>query len=113
MKALKFLRKASAFSLVLFLPVLVFATGIGNPVKADSIEELLAKIIDAAIVILMPFVVLAIIYSGFMFLIARGNKEALSKAKTNFVWVVIGVAVLLGAKLISYMLKSTVEHIVK
>ncbi len=95
-----------------FLPIFFTSAQLKNPVAADSIEQLLVKIIDAAIVILMPFVVLAIIYSGFMFLIARGNKEALSKAKTNFVWVVIGVAVLLGAKIISAMLQSTVGQIV-
>ncbi len=112
MKTRRFLFSAFVLSLS-FLPSLFVFAQLQNPVAADSIEQLLAKIIDAAIIILMPFVVLAIIYSGFMFLIARGNKEALSKAKTNFVWVVIGVAVLLGAKIISAMLQSTVGQIVK
>ncbi len=117
------MKKTKFFRIFLLLSILNFpllfasaecASGqFCNPIKgANSIEELLAKIIDVAVIILMPLVVLAIIYSGFMFLIARGNKEGLEKAKTNFVWVVIGVAVLLGAKLISAILKSTVDKVI-
>ncbi len=97
----------------IFFPFLVKAEIVGNPLKADSMEDLLKLIIDAAIVILMPLVILAIIYSGFMFLLAQGNEEKLKKAKLNFVWVFIGVAVLLGAKIISAVLQSTAEKIIK
>ena len=98
----------------LLLPVtFVFAEGFENPVKAGSIEELLVLVINAVIILLMPIVILAIIYSGFMFLTARGNKEQLTTAKTNFVWVVVGVAVLLGAKVIATVIENSVEHIVK
>ncbi len=83
-----------------------------NPLKANTISELLSLIIDAAILILMPLVVLAIIYSGFMFLIAQGNEEKLKTAKNNFLWVIVGVAVLLGAKVISAVLKATAKTIV-
>ena len=117
MNSMRFFR---FFSLLFFLNVPLFfvsadcASGqFCNPISgADSIEALLAKIIDVAIIILMPLVILAVIYSGFMFLMARGNKEGLTKAKTNFVWVVVGVAVLLGAKLISAILKSTVDKVI-
>jgi len=102
------------FNLLLSFPFLFAqAAAIENPIKgADSIEQLIAKIIDAAVIILMPLVVLFIVYSGFMFLIARGNTEALNKAKTNFIWVIVGVSVLLGAKVISAILKSTTEKII-
>ncbi len=96
-----------------FFVYTVFAK-IDNPLKdkANSIPELLKLIIDAGIMILMPLVVLAIIYSGFMFLIAQGNEDKLKTAKTNFIWVIVGVAVLLGAKVISAVLQATAEHIV-
>ena len=94
-----------------FFVYTVFAQ-IANPLKAGSIPELLKLIIDAGIMILMPLVVLAIIYSGFMFLMAQGNEDKLKTAKTNFIWVIVGVAVLLGAKVISAVLQATAEHIV-
>ncbi len=112
MKALRKLRLLG-LNLALTLPYLALAesTLIQSPIKAKTIEELLALLINAAIVILMPVVVLMIVYSGFLFLTARGNKEQLSKAKINFVWVVVGSAVLLGAKVIAEVLKKTAEQI--
>ena len=110
----KTLKALSLVSINLLLPItLVFAEGFENPVRAGSIEELLVLVINAVIILLMPIVILAIIYSGFMFLTARGNKEQLTTAKTNFIWVVVGVAVLLGAKVIATVIENSVAHIVK
>ncbi len=97
---------------VLSLPHIALS-GLENPIKgAETIQALVAKVIDAAIVILMPLVVLAILYSGFMFLLAQGNEQKLKTAKTNFVWVIVGVAILLGAKIISVVLKSTTDKVI-
>ena len=87
--------------------------GFLNPLKADSLSSLLALIINGAIMILMPLVVLVIIYSGLMFLLAQGNEQKLKKAKNNFLWVIIGVAVLLGAEIISKVLQTTADTIMK
>ncbi len=97
----------------LLLPTLVLAAGFDNPLKENTLEGILGLIIDSAIILLMPIVILMVIYSGFMFLMARGNEQKLKTAKTNFVWVVIGLVVLLGAKIISAALQSTAETIIK
>ncbi len=117
---MKFYLSKLYFSLsltLLSLPYAVFAqteqTGFYDPTGTGSIPAFFAKVIDAGIKILIPFVIIMLIYSGFLFVIARGNVETLKKAKTNFVWTIVGVAILLGAKLISSILQGTVESITK
>ncbi len=65
--------------------------------------------------IIMPLasvlVVLAVLYSGFKFVIAQGNPKELEEARTGFIWVLIGSAVLLGAYGITEVLKTTIEQI--
>ena len=108
-------KKVSIYTSSLFLtalPVFLRAES-WNPIKASSISELVILIVDSAIMILMPIMVLAIIYSGFMFLIARGNEEKLKKAKVNLIWVIAGTAILLGAKIITSILENTSKEILK
>jgi hypothetical protein len=52
-----------------------------------------------------------IIYSGFLFVTARGKPEQITKAKTNFFWTIIGVAILLGARVIVSIITGTIESI--
>lgn len=67
--------------------------------------------------IVMPLasvlVVLALLYSGFKFVMAQGNATEIQKARDGLVWVLIGSAVLLGAYGISEFLKNTINDIVK
>lgn len=56
-------------------------------------------------------VVIFVIYSGFKFVIARGNEQKLAEAKRNLLWVFIGTAVLLGSWVISQAIGSTINSI--
>lgn len=108
-------KKVSVYTLSFFLtalPVFLRAEG-WNPIKASSISELVTLIVNTIIMILMPIMVLAIIYSGFMFLVARGNEEKLKKAKINLIWVIAGTAILLGARIITAILENTSKEILK
>jgi hypothetical protein len=51
---------------------------------------------------------LAIIYSGFLFVFARGNSEKLGKAKDALLYTLIGAAILLGSWAIAEMIQATV-----
>lgn len=83
-----------------------------NPLpNITSLEGFLKVILKAAIKIGIPLVVLAIIYSGFLFVTAMGNSEKLGKAKDAFIWSLIGAAVLLGAWAIAELILETVETI--
>ena len=105
------------------LPLISFAEGetqapcdaevvgkIKNPLGCiDSIPDLIRIILEGALKIGIPIVALAIIYSGFLFVFARGNDEKLKTAKDALFYSIIGAAVLLGSWAIAEMIASTVN----
>lgn len=102
------------------LPVAVFAAGgnpgeppkIENPLKnIDDIPTLITTIVDAITTIGYYIVVIFIIYSGFLFVKARGDQAGLKTAKQTFLWTVVGAAVLLGASILSTVIKNTVTQV--
>lgn len=117
------LQKTSALllsSLLLLAPLLssadVSGGGVGpatfpNPIGAQSLTELLTKILDAVTIIVFPFIVLFIVYAGFKMVAAQGNPGELQKAKMQIVWAVVGALIILSAQAISIAIKGTVEQI--
>ncbi len=118
--------------MVYMLPVLAFADGgastpesngggttgpttqLLNPLAGgvDSIEKLLKLILNN---IVLPIgsvvIVIMIIYSGFLFVTARGNEDKIGDAKRTLTYVVIGAAILLGAAVISAVIGGTLCQI--
>lgn len=83
-----------------------------NPLKTgDNIEAFFLKLIDVAIAIGSVLAIIFLIYAGFLFVTAQGNEEKLRKAKSAFLWTVIGIAVLLGAKVIQAVIAGTVASL--
>jgi hypothetical protein len=80
-----------------------------NPIKAESFSELIGNIAKAAAKIGVPIAAIFIIYSGLLFVTARGSEDKINKAKTTFLWAVVGAAVLLGAWVIANAIVGTVE----
>jgi len=111
----------SIISLVLFLPYFIYADEVGvssggssfikNPLKVASISELVKAV--AKIVGEIGFMVAAvfIIYSGFLYVSARGSEEKLKKAHATFTWTIIGTAVILGAWVIAAVVESTITSL--
>lgn len=80
-----------------------------NPVpNITSFTQLLKTILEGLIKIGIPIIALAIIYSGFLFVFARGNSEQLKKAKSALMYTLIGAAILLGSWAIAQMISDTV-----
>ncbi|MFZ3011717.1 MAG: TrbC/VirB2 family protein [Minisyncoccia bacterium] len=82
-----------------------------NPLEnsgINSIPALIEKVLEGVLKIGIPIVALAIIYSGFLFVFARGNSEKLGKAKDSLLYTIIGAAILLGSWAIAKMISSTV-----
>jgi hypothetical protein len=80
-----------------------------NPIPAvTSIPGLIHRILEGILKIGIPFLALAIIYSGFLFITARGNSEKLEKAKDSLLYTIIGGAILLGSWAIAQMIESTI-----
>ena len=68
-----------------------------NPLKSKTFADLIANVAKIVAQIGFPIAALAIIYSGFLFVTARGNEKQLEDAKRTFLWTIIGTAILLGA----------------
>ena len=78
------------------------------PIRATSIQAFIKELLEGVIKIGMPVIALAIIYSGFLFVSARGNSEAIKKAKDSLMYTLIGAAVLLGSWAIAKLISDTV-----
>jgi len=87
------------------------SSGLTNPIAANSLSQFLTKFLDILVQVGFPIIVLAIIYTGFLFVKAQGNPEELQTAKRAFMWTVIGALILLGASAISELVQGTVDEI--
>ncbi len=66
----------------------------------ENFAQLICQITCFLQPIIIVLAVLMIILSGFQFVTAQGNEEKIKKAKDTFKWTVIGVAIIIGARLI-------------
>ena len=85
-----------------------------NPLKSElnTIPKIINAILDGIVIpIAVPIFVLAIIWTGILFVIARGKPDDIKNAKTALKWTLIGGAVILGAKLISSAIAGTLGAI--
>jgi len=80
---------------------------IENPISINSIPTLIQKILEGMIKIGIPLLVVMIVYSGALYLFARGNQNKVSEAHTMLLYTLIGGAILLGAWAIAQMIHST------
>ncbi len=97
----------------LFAP-LAHAGSYTNPIKYGDIEtvpEFLFALVDLVFLIAVPLIVICIIYSGFLFVTAGDNESQIGKARTVFLWTLIGAAVLLGAKAIAMAIQNTIDSL--
>jgi hypothetical protein len=123
----KYFTHTYMFLVGIFLPLITFAQnkgneinpprgsqdglqiGIKNPLEVDSVAEVMKIFFDALVQLGSVAVVLAIIYAGFLFVVAKGNPEQLSKAKTTLYWTIIGALILLGAQVIASVIENTLK----
>jgi len=84
-----------------------------NPLGSNTgdLNTFLANILDAIVLLLTPVVTIMLLYSGFMFVTARGNKETLGTAKSALLYTLIGAAIVLGAKGLALVLQNTVKNL--
>jgi len=85
--------------------------GINNPIASTSLQEFLGKLLEAIVTLLYPILVLALVYSGFLFVTAKGNPEQLQKARTVLQWVVVGAVIIFARWLIADIIGTTVNEV--
>ncbi len=117
-KSYMFHKKVSKFNILVLLllsPLISFAQGsVPNPLGPTGpndiptfLNSLFADIVKIGAVVLAFYIV----YSGYLFVSAQGNEQALQKAKDSFKWVLIGGAILLGAQVLSSAILETINTI--
>ncbi len=82
-----------------------------NPLKVNSITEVIELLIQIALRLAYIVAVLAIMYSGFLFVKAQGNEDEISKAKGIFWNTIIGVALIFGANILVNIIMATINSL--
>lgn len=83
-----------------------------NPIAANNVQELMVTLLDAAITIAIPIIVLFVIYAGFTYVTARGNTSKIERAHKTLGWSLVGAGVLIGAKLIAAAIIATFQQFI-
>jgi hypothetical protein len=84
------------------------AITIPNPIEAGTIPELIKAIADLIFWIALAIVPLMIIIGGIMFLLAAGEPQKVSKAKSLLFWSATGLAILLLARALSAVIETVI-----
>ncbi len=91
-----------------FAPI-AHALGLTNPLTGiDSLAGFVKSILDIVVTIGIPVITLAIIYSGFLFVKAKGDPAELKVAKETFLYTIIGAAIILGSWVFALAICRTV-----
>ncbi len=83
-----------------------------NPLGIDSLTELLSALLKIIITVGIPLVVLAIIYTGFLFVSAMGDKAKIEEARRAFLWTVVGAIIILSSWVIAEAIEGTITQII-
>lgn len=81
-----------------------------NPLGTGAtLSSFLTSILDLVIQIGSVVVILMLVYVGFLFVVARGEPAAITKARQALLWTVVGALILLGAQAIAKGIEATVQ----
>lgn len=86
-------------------------TQLQNPLAFKSFPEFFKALIDIIIIFAIPIIVLMIIYAGFLYVMARGSEERVTKATRALTYAVLGGLLILGAKLFLTVIQGTVNQL--
>ncbi len=82
---------------------------LSNPLEAESIGQLIQGFVEIFSYVVVLGAVLALIWVGLQFILARGNADRMKELKDWLFWIIIGVAVVIGARLIIQVVINTLS----
>ncbi|MFA6404459.1 MAG: hypothetical protein WCW03_00405 [Candidatus Paceibacterota bacterium] len=82
-----------------------------NPLKPEinSVGAIVSEGVKIFSYVVVLFAVIVLIWVGLQFILARGNAEELKKLKLWLTWVVVGVAIVIGARIIIELVINTLS----
>lgn len=83
--------------------------GLKNPLKVKTIGGLIQSAVEIFSYLVIIFAVLAFIWVGLQYILARGNAEKIKELSKWLGYIAIGVAVVIGARLIISIVINTLE----
>ena len=84
---------------------------LGNPLSVCSLSQFVEQALQVFVIIMLPVIAFFIVLAGFNFVFARGNPESLKTAKWNFLYVIVGTCLMLGAWLLANLIGATVSQV--
>jgi uncharacterized membrane protein len=99
-----------SFFLAMFAANLALAQGVNidNPLRYNSVEEIINAIINWFFYIAIVLVPLIIVIGAFIILTSAGDSGKVKKGKSLIVWSLIGFAIILFSKGIISLIKSII-----
>lgn len=85
--------------------------GVVNPLSFCTIQQFFDVVLSFLIQLAIPLIIFMIIFTGFKFVIARGNTTKLEEARMMFFYTILGGLLILGASIITRVLRGTVDSI--
>lgn len=80
-----------------------------DPLGIKNFCDLVKSLLNIVMAIGVPIAVLFLVWSGFRFILARGSQQGLADAKKNFYFVIIGIAIFLGAWTLATVISATIQ----
>ncbi len=86
-----------------------------NPLNSNfsTIPGFIAGALKVMVMVALPIITLFFVYAGFMFIMAQGNTGKLADARRNFMYVIIGALLILGAWVIATLIGGTVTQLLQ
>jgi hypothetical protein len=84
-----------------------------DPLGFENFCDLVKSLLNIVLAIGLPIAVFFLVWSGFKFILARGSQTGLADAKRNFQYVIIGIAVFLGAWTFATIISATIQSLDK
>lgn len=78
-----------------------------NPLKVDSLGGLIEAFVEVFSYLVILFAVLALVYVGLQYILARGNPERMKELSNWLLWIMVGVAVVIGSRILVSVVINT------
>ncbi len=82
-----------------------------NPLGYTSVWALLGRVMEILIELGIAVAALAIVYAGFQYVMARGSSSEINKATETLKTSVLGLAILLAARIIVETIRDTITNV--
>ncbi len=80
---------------------------LSNPLKVDSVSGLVQNFVEIFSYVVIIIAVLLLVWVGLQFILARGDANKMKELKEWLFWIIIGVAVVIGARIIVEVVINT------